>query len=102
MPDAPLQLRTPKGLVGPPIASLAPRDVEGISIQPGPGGTFTATITLKRANSLTARTTAGLVAGAAAVLRGKLTGSVHVLSARLIEITGLTKSASAELKHLLG
>jgi len=99
---APVQLRGSKDQFGPPLASLAPSDVEGIGVRPGPGGTFTATITLRRAHSLTRSAAAVLATGAAAVLSGRLTGTVHVLSGRLIEITGLTKSASAELKHLLG
>jgi len=47
----------------------------------GPGGTFTATITLRRAHSLTRSAAAVLATGAAAVLSGRLTGTVHVCPA---------------------
>lgn len=97
-----LQLRPSSDRFGPPIASLTPGDVEAVAIRPGSHGTFTATITLRPESSLTRSATAGLAAGGAAVLGGKPTGSVHVRSPRLVEITGLTRSATIELKDLLG
>lgn len=85
------------------LAGLVRGDVAAIRISRGAGGTFTATIALARQHPLTSVAVAGLRAGrASALLSGRTTGVVHVISAHLVEISGLTRSETTELKRLLG
>jgi anti-sigma factor RsiW len=91
-----------ESLAGRPLASIARPDVAAISVRPGPGSTFTAEITLEKGHLLKSRVDLALrAAGASALLDGRSVGTVRVLSARTLEVTGLSGIAARDLKRLL-
>jgi anti-sigma factor RsiW len=94
---------SPEGRSGRVVAGLGRDDVAEIHVRASANRRFTETITLEPGHTLSPQAIAGLHGvGAAALLGGRVTGYVHVLSPHLVEITGLTRNESAELRRLLG